>query len=67
MEVKARTKGALQSLYLFMHKKNLHNAVRTSLENFSSYDYVDSEADGDDGLRHIEVCPLYALSNLERE
>ena len=66
VEVKARTKGSMQSLYLFMHKKNLHNAVRTSLENFSSYDYADSEADGDNGRRHIEVYPLYALANLER-
>lgn len=41
--------------------------IRTSLENFSSYDYIDSVADGDDGQRHIEVYPLYALSNLERE
>ncbi len=67
VEVKARTKGAMQSLYLFLRKKTLHNAVRTSLENFSSYDYADLEADGDDGLRHIEVYPLYALSNLAKE
>ncbi len=64
IEVKASAKGAMQSLYLFMRKKHLHNAVRTSLENFSTYDYSDSEPDGGDGLRHIEVYPLYALSNL---
>ncbi len=64
VEVKASTKGSMQSLYLFMRKKHLHNAVRTSLENFSAYDYVDSESELNDEVRHIEVYPLYALSNL---
>ncbi len=62
VEVKANTKGGMQSLWLFLRKKGLTNAVRTSLENFGSFDYIDSQAD--DALRHVTVIPLYALSNL---
>ncbi|MBR5907617.1 MAG: ATP-binding protein [Bacteroidales bacterium] len=68
IEVKASTKGTMQSLYLFMHKKRLHAAVRTSLENFGAYDYIDPQPEKDDisSIRHIDVYPLYALSNLFR-
>ena len=62
IEVKASTQGAMQSLYFFMREKHLSNAVRTSLENFGHFDYsdpLDSQA-----IRHIDVYPLYALSNL---
>lgn len=62
IEVKASTKGSMQSLWLFMRKKALHHAVRTSLENFGTLEYIDKEAQN--ALRHIDVVPLYAMSNL---
>lgn len=62
IEVKANTRGSMQSLWLFMRKKRLLYAVRTSLENFGEYEYVDKEAN--DTQRHIDIIPLYALSNL---
>lgn len=62
IEVKASTKGSMQSLYLFMRKKHLTDAVRTSLENSSTYSYIDKE-DGD-AVRAIRVIPLYSLSSL---
>ena len=60
IEVKASTKGSMQSLYLFMRKKKLTDAIRTSLENFASFKYVDNE--NDRATRNISVIPLYALS-----
>ena len=36
--------------------------MRTSLEPFGEFDYVDAEAEN--AVRHVEVVPLYALSNL---
>ena len=62
VEVKANTKGGMQSLYLFMRKRHLANAVRTSLENFAKFDYMDSQ--DNQSVRHIEVVPLYALKTL---
>ena len=62
MEVKASTRGSMQSLWLFMRKKGLHRAIRTSLENFGEFEYVDKESQ--DEVRHVDVVPLYALSNL---
>ena len=62
IEVKASTRGSMQSLWLFMRKKGLHNAIRTSLENFGKFEYVDNEAHDD--VRHVDIVPLYALSNL---
>lgn len=62
IEVKASTCGSMQSLWLFMRKKGLHRAIRTSLENFSEFEYVDKESQ--DEVRHVDVVPLYALSNL---
>ncbi len=61
LEVKANTKGSMQSLWLFMRKRNLENAIRTSLENFGSFVYEDSETNA---RRNVVVLPLYALSNL---
>ena len=63
IEVKANTQGSMQSLYLFMRKRHLSNAIRTSLENFSHFDHVDEEEKG--SVRHIEVIPLYALSSIK--
>ncbi|MBP3763093.1 MAG: ATP-binding protein [Bacteroidales bacterium] len=62
VEVKANTKGSMQSLYLFMRKRHLTNAVRTSLENFTRFDHVDSQ--DNQSVRRIEVIPLYALKTL---
>lgn len=62
IEVKANTKGSMQSLWLFMRKKGLFNAVRTSLENFGEFEYIDKE--DENAHRHINIIPLYALSNL---
>lgn len=62
IEVKANTKGSMQSLWLFMRKKKLHEAIRTSLENLGEFDHEDKE--DDNKVRHVNVIPLYALSNL---
>lgn len=62
VEVKASTKGSMQSLYLFMRKRHLEHAVRMSLENFGRFEYDDPEVENE--IRHVDVIPLYALSNL---
>ena len=62
VEVKASTQGSMQSLWIFMRKRKLHRAIRTSLENFGQFDYYDSEADLEQ--RHVNVVPLYALSKV---
>lgn len=51
IEVKAGTKGTMQSMFLFMDEKHSEIGVRLSLENFSQYDKV-------------RVYPLYAVSNM---
>jgi predicted AAA+ superfamily ATPase len=51
LEVKAGTKGAMQSMHLFMQEKKSKLGIRISLENFGQYD-------------HIKVLPMYALSVL---
>ena len=53
IEVKAGTKGSMQSLYLFMDAKKTEKGIRVSQENFSTYD-------------NIEVYPFYAVANLNR-
>lgn len=62
VEVKASTQGSMQSLWIFLRDHKLHNAVRTSLENFGELYYYDKEAENAE--RHVEIIPLYALSNL---
>jgi uncharacterized protein len=52
IEVKANTKGSMQSLYLFLEEKNIDKGIRTSLENFSS-------------MPQINIFPLYAVSKFE--
>ncbi len=54
VEVKAGTKGAMQSMYLFMQEKQSKWGVRTSLENFAEFDQV-------------KVIPLYAISALSNK
>jgi predicted AAA+ superfamily ATPase len=51
VEVKAGTKGAMQSLHLFMNEKNCEKGIRTSLENFGQ-------------LGNIDIYPMYAIANL---
>ena len=53
IEVKAGTKGQMQSLYRFLRERRLNSGVRISLENFAGYD-------------NIAVIPLYAAGNLTR-
>lgn len=53
IEVKAGTKGAMQSLYLFLEEKKSAYGIRLSLENFSQ-------------LEKIKIYPLYAVKNLMR-
>lgn len=64
IEVKAGTQGGMKSLWMFMREKHLDLAVRCSLENFSAFDYKDAQ--DNDALRHVIVCPLYAISQLQR-
>jgi predicted AAA+ superfamily ATPase len=54
IEVKAGTKGQMQSLYKFLTEKNYKRGIRSSLENFGSFIAPDGNA-------HIEVVPIYAL------
>lgn len=63
VEVKAGMRGGMKSLWIFMREKKLSQAVRCSLENFGEFEYVDKEAD--DAVRHVTVCPLYAISRLQ--
>jgi predicted AAA+ superfamily ATPase len=51
IEVKAGTKGSMQSLFLFLDEKNIQSGVRVSQENFSKYD-------------KISVFPIYAVANI---
>lgn len=53
VEVKAGTKGSMQSLFLFLKEKNLHQGVRFSLENFGQYDKILS-------------IPLYAINTIKK-
>lgn len=53
IEVKAGTKGSMQSLRIFMDLKNTEKGIRISQENFSKY-------------QNIEVYPLYAVANLQK-
>ena len=62
VEIKASTSGAMQSLWIFMQKKKLHKAKRCSLENFGEFDHTDKQSE--DAIRHVDICPLYALSNI---
>lgn len=62
IEVKASTRGSMQSLWLFMRKKGLHHAIRTSLDNFGIFEFIDKE--DKDAVRHVDVIPLYALGNV---
>lgn len=62
IEVKSGTSGKMKSLRLFMNKKGITKAVRTSLENFNILTYEDNEV-----KREIDIIPIYAIGNLLRE
>lgn len=51
IEVKAGTKGSMQSLYLFLEEKKIDFGIRLSLENFSE-------------MEKIKIIPLYAVGNV---
>jgi predicted AAA+ superfamily ATPase len=51
IEVKAGTRGAMQSLHLFMEEKKCAKGIRTSLENFGQ-------------LGNIDIYPIYAVSSI---
>lgn len=55
IEVKAGTQGGMKSLYYYMEQKNIHKAIRTSLENFGRI-HRDTSI--------IDIYPLYAISSL---
>lgn len=63
IEVKSNTQGSMQSLWIFMRKRKLHECIRTSLENYGQFDYHDPEDQFE--RRHVDIIPLYALSNLK--
>ncbi len=52
VEVKAGTKGSMQSLYLFLKEKKRTQGFRISLENFSR-------------MEQISILPVYAVNNLK--
>ncbi len=54
VEVKAGSKGSMQSLFLFLKEKKLNIGFRISLENFSQYEQV-------------LVIPAYAVPNMINE
>ena len=51
VEVKSGVRGSMQSLRIFLKLKNLSKGIRTSLENFGTFD-------------DILIYPLYAIGNI---
>jgi len=51
VEVKANTKGSMQSMFQFLSEKGYPYGIRTSMENFGTY-------------QNIRVYPLYAVSQI---
>ena len=51
VEVKANTKGSMQSMFQFLAEKGYPYGIRSSMENFGTY-------------QNIRVYPLYALSHV---
>lgn len=64
IEVKAGSQGGMKSLWSFMREKHLTEAVRCSLENFGELIYTDKE--DNDAVRHVNICPLYAISQIDK-
>ncbi len=63
IEVKAGSRGGMKSLWIFMREKKLDKAVRCSMENFGNFDYIDND---EDSVRHVTVCPIYAISMMPK-
>jgi len=49
IEIKANTKGSMQSMYQFLSEKGYPFGIRSSMENFGQYE-------------NVQVFPLYAIS-----
>lgn len=64
IECKAGTSGKMKSMYEFMRQKHLAEAIRSSLENFSELERIDKK--DQDAVRHVQIVPLFAISNLFR-
>ena len=64
IEVKAGSRGGMKSLWIFMREKKLDRAVRCSMENFGEFNYIDNDAE--DAVRHVTVCPIYAISMMSK-
>ena len=62
IECKADTSGKMKSLYEFMRQKHLAKAIRTSLVNISELERIDKQ--GNNAVRHVQILPLFAISNL---
>lgn len=52
IEVKAGTKGAMQSMFLFLAEKRRQYGIRCSMENFGEF-------------QNVKIYPLYAVGNIE--
>ena len=53
VEVKAGTKGSMQSMFQFLTEKNYAYGIRTSLENFGAF-------------KNMRIYPLYAAGNISK-
>jgi len=51
VEVKAGTKGAMQSMFLFLKEKQRNCGIRCSMENFGEF-------------QNIKIYPLYATGSI---
>jgi len=54
VEVKAGTKGAMQSMFLFLTEKQRRYGIRSSMENFGDY-------------QNVQIYPLYAVGKIITE
>jgi len=52
----------MKSLYYFMQKKHITEAIRCSLENFALLENLDKQQP--EIIRRIKIIPLFAVSNL---
>jgi uncharacterized protein len=62
IEVKAGTKGQMQSLYLLMREKNYPHAVRTSAENFGAFPATPTQIEG----ATVQIVPVYWIGEWAR-
>jgi hypothetical protein len=62
IECKSGISGKMKSLCLFMRNKNLVEAVRCSLENFTKLTL--KEGADNEVYRYVTIIPLYAVSNI---